>query len=287
MMHMTNLVTTTPIPGSDNWHTAVVAIDPELADELLKGNTGNRKLSPGAVARYSAAMRKGDWQTSPEPLIFAPNGRLLNGQTRLHAIKATGTTQKFLCVFGVEPTVFSVLDRGRPRTLSDAHQMPPELAQVARLLTVLAFDSSHSGSVVTDSDFLRIAALLEPFHSALLHACGTKKRYFSSAAFRAGAAMRLLSGESVAFVCSLYRHLVLGELDMLPPAGHAAVRAVLAGTWHAAGGQNLQAHNMCRAWNLFQEDGQDRKKLPIKDYSHDLSEIRQLLHRAVEDSAHV
>lgn len=287
MMHMTNLVTTTPIPGSDNWHTAVITIDPETADELLKGNTGNRKLSPGAVARYSAAMRKGDWKTSPEPLIFAPSGRLLNGQTRLHALKATKTTQKFLCVFGVSESVFSVLDRGRPRSLADAHQMNPELAQIARLLTVAVFDVSRSGSAVADSDFLRVAALIDPFFDVLVKACGTRTRYFSSAAFRAGAIVRLLSGEDVGFVCNLYRHLVLGEFDKLPPAGHAAVRAVMSGSWHASGGQNLQTMNMCRAWNLFQETGQSRKRLPIKDYRNDLDDIRSVLERAAEDSANV
>lgn len=287
MMHMTNLVTTTPIPGSDNWHTAVVAINPDTAEELLKGNVGNRKLSPGAVARYAAAMRKGDWKTSPEPLIFAPSGRLLNGQTRLHALMATGATQKFLCVFGVAESIFSVLDRGRPRTLADAHQKSAELVQVARLLTSKTFSDSRSGSDFSDSDFLRVATLIEPFHETLKGACGTRKKLFSSAAFRAGAIMRLLSAEDEGFVCKMYRNLVLGELEQLPPSGHAAVRAVLAGSWHASGGQETQTRNMCRAWNLFQKDGQNRKKLPTKEYLTELNEIRAVLRNALEDSANV
>lgn len=286
MMHIKNLVTTTLIPGSDNWQTAVLTVDPETATSLLEGNHGNRRLNPGSVARYAAAMRKGDWKTSPEPLIFAPNGRLLNGQTRLHAIKATGLPQKFLCVFGVAEEVFSVLDRGRPRTLADAHSVDMELAQVARLLVML-YCSGFSGSAVADSDFVRMCNLIESAHAEVTNACNTRRRLFSSAPFRAAAALRILNGESKDFVLGLYRHLVLGEMDMLPPAGHAAIRAALSGTWSADGGGSVQRENLARAWNLFSKSGTQRTKLPLKGFDSTLTEVRNAIAAALVDSSNV
>ena len=285
MMHLKNLITTAPIPGSDNWHTAVLTIDPESADELLKGNQGNRRLSPGAVARYAAAMRKGDWQTSPEPLIFAPNGRLMNGQTRLHAIKATGLPQKFMCVFGVDEKVFSVLDRGRPRTMSEAHGVQKELAETARLLTALVYPAPRS--TIADSDFLQVVRIIEPLHTYLMAVCNSRARYFSAAPFRAAAVLRVMDGQPPDFVFDLYRNLVLGHVEDLPPVGAAAVRAVLTGRWKAAGGEAGAVEALGRAWSLFQESGTDRTFIRGVDNAKVVQEVSAVLHQAVKDAENV
>lgn len=281
MTHLKNLIQTAPIPGSDGWHTAVIEVTPTMADGLLANNSGNRRLSPGAVARYAAAMRRGDWKASPEPLIFAPSGRLMNGQTRLNAVKATGLPQTFFCVFGVDESVFSVLDRGRPRSFADAHGVPVSLAEVARLTAQITV--SDSKGIVTDSDFLRMAHLLRDTHADLESECGTRRRLFSNAAFRAAACARVLTGESSTFVFGLYRALVLSEIDHMPPAGHAAIRAALNGTWQS-GGRVAQFENVARAWGLFWEAGADRTKLPIKNVEAGLAEFRKGVTLALRDS---
>jgi hypothetical protein len=286
MMHMTNLVTTTPIPGSDNWHTAVVTVTPETADELLKGNIGNRRLSPGGVARYAAAMRKGDWRTSPEPLIFAPNGRLMNGQTRLHAVKATGLPQKFMCVFGVAESVFSVLDRGRPRSMADAHGVQKELAEAARMLATISFPATR-GSSVADSDFLKVLRVVEPIHSEMMAVCNTRARCFSTAPFRAAATVRVLDGESASFVFGLYRNLVLGRVENLPPVGAAAIRAVLTGRWKVGAGHTGSLEAFCRAWNLFQESGSERAFLRSADTQKVVQDASAIVQQAVKDTENV
>jgi hypothetical protein len=288
MMHIKNLVTTIPIPGSDGWHTAVIEVTSETADDLLAKNDGNRRLSPGAMARYAAAMRKGDWQTSPEPLIFAPSGRLMNGQTRLHAIKATGIPQKFMCVFGVDEKVFSVLDRGRPRTLADAHNLPREAAEAARVLTLATFPKTH-GSHVADSDFLAVARVIETTHAELIRFCGARARYFSTAPFRAAAVLRVVSGEDCDFVFGLYRNLVLGHVSDLPPVGEAAARAVLTGRWGTSkdGGAVAQGMALARAWSLFQADGTQRTRVPISDPSYQIKDIGAAVWQALQDAANV
>jgi hypothetical protein len=287
MMHIKNLITTAPIPGSDNWHTAVLTIDPGSATELLQGNTGNRRLSPGAVARYAAAMRKGDWKTSPEPLIFAPNGRLMNGQTRLHAVKATGIPRKFMCVFGVEESVFSVLDRGRPRNLSEAHNVDKKTSEVAKFLAHLSQTGNASRGSVTDSDFLRALNVIRDTHRDLQDHCSATAPFFSSAGFRAGAVLRVLCGESSVFVFGLYRALILGHLDELPPAGQAAARSVLTGRWRLVGGQAGLTDSFVRSWLLFQEPGSQRTKIPVVDSLSTIAEARKEMQQVLQDAANV
>jgi hypothetical protein len=287
MMHIKNLITTAPIPGSDNWHTTMLTIDPESATELLQGNTGNRRLSPGAVARYAAAMRKGDWKTSPEPLIFAPTGRLMNGQTRLHAVKATGIPQKFMCVFGVEESVFSVLDRGRPRTMADAHQMDRETAEVVRLLTRLAYPQTTGGSAIADSDFLKVARVVGNYQKDIRDACPSKARYFGAAPFRTGAVARILSGENVEHVTTLYRNLNLGNVDDLPPIGSVAVKMVVTGKWHMAGGEAGARDGIARAWRVFSAQHAEKTAIPRVDTNEVLAEVRARVLTAVQDAANV
>jgi len=286
MMHLKNLIATTPIPGSDGWHTAVLEVTPETADDLLANNAGNRRLSPGAVARYAAAMRKGDWQTSPEPLIFAPNGRLMNGQTRLHAIKATGTPQKFMCVFGVDEKVFSVLDRGRPRSLADAHGVKDrKRAEVARRLTETAY--GKKGGIVADSDFVKVLGVIEESHALLVAASGSNRSVFSSAPVRAGAVARLLAGEPAEFVLSTYAGLVLADLDTLPPAGKAAIRLRINGTLRSGLGAAASDALLARAWDMFRADGAARKRVLTPDTTQALADIGRVVRQAVEDAANV
>lgn len=287
MMHMTNLVTTTPIPGSDNWHTAVVTVTPETADELLKGNIGNRKLSKSSVAKYAAAMRAGAWKASPEPLIVAPTGRLLNGQTRLHAVKATGIPQKFLFIFGVQEDVFSVLDRGRTRSLADAHRMDKETAEVARLLAQITFSSAGGGAAVNDHDFLRAAAVVGDVQRNLRDQCATKARYFGTAPFRTGAVLRILTGANEAYVSSTYRNLNRGHVESLPPVGAAAVRMVMTGKWGNTTGHAASMDMLARAWYVFNPEKKDRNSFRGLDTHTAVSEMRSLMLRAVEDSDNV
>jgi hypothetical protein len=287
MTYLSNLVPPVTVPGADGWTTAVLTIDSLRAEELLRNNEGNRKLSKASVARYAAAMRKGDWRTSPEPLIFSPSGRLMNGQTRLNAIKACGIPQKFLCVFGVDESVFSVLDRGRTRSLADAHQTDRRAAEVARLLTSVAYDAGFSGSAVLDSDFLSVLAVTQDIHAALTEGAASRPPVFGSAGFRAAAVARVLAGESPTFVFGMYRDLVNADVEALPSAGASAVRAVLTGRWRAMSGSEGSKLTMARGWSLLREDGQERTKIPVASPAPAMAEIRAAVRQAVTDSRHV
>lgn len=263
MMHFQNFIPTTPVLGSDGWHTAIVEITPEMADKMLKKNSINRRLRPGAVARYAAAMRKGDWQTSPEALMFTSNGTLLNGQNRLNAVKATGVAQKFMCVFGVSEAVYAVLDRGSPRNMADALRLDKETAEMARVLTHIVAPLPFAGSAVADKDLLQVVQIAGDIHADLRAFCGTKSRYFGSAAFRAAAVARILDGGDPVFVMGMYDALNRGHTERLPRSGASAVQHVLTGKWTITGGGQGQREALARAWHTFDERQSD-KPLPRK-----------------------
>lgn len=94
---------------------------PKRAQEILDTfNGANRPLLRSRVAQYAYDMEHGRWeQQNGETFQFDRNGNLLNGQHRLHAIIKSGVTMKFLTVRGLDPEVFTKIDRGKARTGKD------------------------------------------------------------------------------------------------------------------------------------------------------------------------
>ncbi len=95
-------------------------ITPAIADEYLKLNTHNRKVSKASVAFLINEIQKGNWRFNGIPIIFGNSGKLLDGQHRLLAISKAGISKKFSVVRGVEDTAFITIDAGKPRGGSDA-----------------------------------------------------------------------------------------------------------------------------------------------------------------------
>lgn len=74
-------------------------ITPKDAKEMLKYNEQNRRLDPETVSKYARDMKNGEWRTElAAPIVFDEDGKLREGQHRLHAILDSGTPQIFLVV---------------------------------------------------------------------------------------------------------------------------------------------------------------------------------------------
>lgn len=285
MMHFKNLVTTAPIPNSDGWHAAVMPIGPQLASEILAAQTGhhNRRLRPGAVARYAATMRAGTWVTAPEPLLFAPSGRLLNGQHRLNAVIKVGQPQTFLCVFGVAEQVFEVLDRGAPRSLADALDLPKKLAEVARFMEFLR-NTTTAGNFV-DSDVARMAGIFADAHTAVTSACNTHRTPFAMAGFRAAATLKLFSGADPSYVTETYRALVLQDWDSAPQSARALIRAHTSGKLLSSSeGQQRSVVGFARGWSVFDPANRDAARMPPLNVERARAEARAIIATAFEDA---
>ncbi len=99
----------------------VVKVSPEMAEQWLEKNKMNRPLRPRYIEQLASSMRRGLWKLA-QPIIFAPDGWLLDGQHRLSAIVVCGKTIETLVVRGVQKNNFGVIDQGRNRSASDLHQ---------------------------------------------------------------------------------------------------------------------------------------------------------------------
>ncbi len=103
----------------DNPQMEIFHVTPEMAGEWLKTNVKNRRWSTERSEQMSTAMLAGDWELSPDPITFDHDGRLTNGQHRLHAVVKSNTTQQFFVVRGMSPSSLYITDTGRSRSFAD------------------------------------------------------------------------------------------------------------------------------------------------------------------------
>lgn len=111
----------TPLPSTPR--AELVTVTPELAEEWLGKNTRNRPLRHAKIDQYARDMAAGRWQVTGEAIKFGTDGRLLDGQNRLHAVIKSGATVQLLVVYGVNPSAQDVMDSGAARAASDALAM--------------------------------------------------------------------------------------------------------------------------------------------------------------------
>lgn len=110
--------------GSQEPTISVLTITPEMASAILKHNTNNRSISRMRVRMYADAMKRGQWKINGESIKTSRNPvtgevKLLDGQHRLIACVESGMPFTTLAVSDLEESVFSVIDRGRPRNNND------------------------------------------------------------------------------------------------------------------------------------------------------------------------
>lgn len=135
-----------------------INVTPELAEQWLSKNLGNRSLRQRKVDTLASDMKSGNWRETGEAIKFDWNGRLIDGQHRLQAIIASGVNLHLLVVTGLDPATQRVIDTGTKRSAGDALRMAGEggnsniVAAVVRIL--LAYDAGKlrtSASTVPDA----------------------------------------------------------------------------------------------------------------------------------------
>lgn len=94
-------------------------ISPTMAAQYLAQNTMNRPVRPAVVRDFAEAIKRGEWKMNGEPIKFASDGRLLDGQHRLNAIIASGVSINAAIIRGLDAAVFDTLDQGKKRTGGD------------------------------------------------------------------------------------------------------------------------------------------------------------------------
>jgi len=96
-----------------------VDVTPDMALEWLTANVNNRNVSRKHVAMLAELMTHGHFRFVGDPIRFDLDGRLLDGQHRLHAIIESETTQHMAIMVGLDPDSQLFMDTGRRRTAGD------------------------------------------------------------------------------------------------------------------------------------------------------------------------
>lgn len=113
---------TTSIPG-----TAIVTtwelIDADLAASYLAENGANRKLMLTLAARYAKDMQTAQWFATHQGVCFDQEGKLIDGQHRLEAIRLAGEPQWLLVTRGLPAQSVEAIDRGKARSIAHSLQI--------------------------------------------------------------------------------------------------------------------------------------------------------------------
>ena len=99
--------------------TEIKLITPQIAEEMLKHNIGNRNVHQPTVDYYKTLMLQGQWKENGDSIVFSQSGRLIDGQHRLLAIIASGCSYHYCIISDVDDEVFYTIDDGRGRKDSD------------------------------------------------------------------------------------------------------------------------------------------------------------------------
>jgi hypothetical protein len=123
-------------------------IDPDEARRLIGQNEANRHVKPPRVTQFAGALARGEVGVSWDAIAIAANGRLLNGQHRLHGVVAAGCGAWFVVLEGLPPRAMEWGDAGAPRTTADTLYISGEknANQLGSALKVL-FEFERSGRV--------------------------------------------------------------------------------------------------------------------------------------------
>lgn len=98
---------------------SVRTINPTIAKAMLGHMVENRSVSPARVKRYEGAMNRGEWQVG-DPIMVNCDGRVIEGQHRLHAVIKSGKSIRFVVIEGYDPKkTFGIVGGGKERSSKD------------------------------------------------------------------------------------------------------------------------------------------------------------------------
>ena len=107
-------------PGLDKLRDGLFLVTPAAASVLLGliDPDQQRPVSKAVVDEYAGTMRLGKWVYNPDAVCITLDGKLKNGQHRLHAIKKSGVAVPLEIRVDVPDSSIQSVDIGRRRTLA-------------------------------------------------------------------------------------------------------------------------------------------------------------------------
>lgn len=128
----------------------LVTVTPELAEFWLTQNRSNRNVRRPIWRAYARDMAAGAWKLTAEPIKLAPDGTLLDGQHRLHAVVEADVPVQMFVAYDVPPEAQAAMDSGAKRTAADALNLRGDsnaalVAAVARIALGVAYSPESVG----------------------------------------------------------------------------------------------------------------------------------------------
>lgn len=142
-----------------------VVVDPATAARwLAEKNTKNRNITLARVDGYARIMIAGQWRADTgEPILFAQNGTLIDGQHRLAAVVKADRPVSMLVLRGCANDSFEIIGQARPRSGRDVFSINGEknthlLASTTRLVSLYLsglLSATGRGSRVSNESLLQ------------------------------------------------------------------------------------------------------------------------------------
>lgn len=129
----------------------MVLVTPLLAENYLKFNAKNRKVSIKHLNFLSKEMKSGRFIENGESIVFDKDGQLKDGQHRLRAIVITGLSYFIPVVRGVDKSSMATYDTGKNRSASDILSLnnflyPNLICSIIKSIDTYSFKKSHRSS---------------------------------------------------------------------------------------------------------------------------------------------
>lgn len=164
-----------------------ISVTPEMARELLKLNTDNRRLREHHIKYLADEITRGAWVVSLDPIAVSTEGVLLNGQHRLSAVVLADKPADMMFAKFVNKEVYDVTDRGLQRTLSDVTTFSPGFCAETGLIHF----AIHGYGRRVPIDVIRdIAVWWRPAHDAITAGAKANPTFLGHSSLRVGFGLR-------------------------------------------------------------------------------------------------
>jgi hypothetical protein len=230
-------------------------------------------------------MTKGSWKEClDDPIQISVNGNLLNGQTRLNAVIASGKSVKFVFHtiketdgLGELTAVGLPIDRGATRTISD---LTGEKGRYITIASCMVRDLAPNGPMlVRDVEVVHnVYKDLKDSIDYVVDKCSGSERYFSQASIKIIMVLRHYQGYDYT---DNYKNVISMHYNKLPNAWNSWMKKIIETQSHD---QHARKKIMALTWSLTDPGRDQNKAMAIKDVNLYFDEVMKFFYVACGSS---
>jgi hypothetical protein len=257
-------------------------ITPATAAIMLGKNIDNRKLTANTVRVYAADMRLRKWRVTHQAIAVGEDGKIIDGQHRLHAIISSGeTVTMYVAIYQSQHSVLSLpIDLHKKRSQVDVLKCEPRHVEVVNAIYWLI---QHRAATTAETELA--FDKLEPYLSQIHKVVSNRPKTRGAAGARTGVLYRMMSDRiNATAYADLYRDFCLMNFDQLNTSTLSFIKTCERGSAEFGTGQSGRHALMARTVYTFDLEEQDRRLIRLsKAAEHGiLEEMRQFFREVLE-----